>query len=74
MNLDHLGGLWKEISTQPPGRILELALQAELKAYGEEGLARENECGQSVGAVTSTRKINRIMGKGWEDSVAPDKS
>ena len=38
VNTDQLGGLWREISSQPPGRILEVALQAALKACGEEGI------------------------------------
>ena len=60
---DQLGGLWREISSQPPGRILEVALQAALKACGEEGIVRKKELGQSVGAVTLTRKIRRGRGK-----------
>ena len=53
---------------------MEVALRVALKAYGEEGLAREKDLGQSVGAVTSTKKRKRGTGKGWEESIAPDKS
>ena len=61
-NPDQLGGIWKDISDLPPGRILEVALLAALLAYGEEGITRKNELGQSVGAVTPTRKINKGTG------------
>ena len=34
MNSDQLVGIWKDISAQLPGRILEVALRAAQKAYG----------------------------------------
>ena len=35
------GGIWKEISAKPRGRILEAALQAILKVYGVGGQAKD---------------------------------
>ena len=63
MNLDHMEGLWKEISVQPPGRILVVTLQAALKAYGEERLVKDKGAGYVVGLVPSARKIKMGAGK-----------
>ena len=55
MNLDQLGGIWKEIIPQPPGIILKMAMQAVLKAYLEESIDNYKEVGQLVGWVPSVR-------------------
>ena len=69
MDQDHLGCLWKEILYQTPGRIIEVAAQAALKYYGEEGLTRKRELYQSVGVVTPMRKRKKRTGKYWEERV-----
>ena len=50
-----------------------MALQASLKAYGEERLVKDKEAGHIVGSDISARKRNRGTGKGQEKNVARDK-
>ena len=73
MNPDHMGCLWKEISVQPTGIILEVALRADLKNYVEETLAKDKEAVQLVGLVPFMIKINTGTGKGREESIMPEK-
>ena len=69
-----MGSLWKDIITQPTGRTFEVGLWAALKAYREEGVARDKDMGQLVGFFTSTRKRNRVTGKVQEENVTSYKS
>ena len=65
INPDQMEVLWKEISAQPPGIILEVALQAAIKAYGDKELTRKMGLVQSAGVVTPTSKIKRGTVKDW---------
>ena len=64
VNQDYMGGLCNEISTQPPGRVLEVELWDDIKAYGKYRLVKYKELDQLEGLVPSTRIRKRLTGKG----------
>ena len=50
-----------------------MVLRDVLKAYVEERFSNNKEAGQLVVSVLYVRKVNRRMGKLWEESVVPEK-